>query len=803
MATCHVSGASMSLTPKIRRSRLFMEPYRSSLTCIKQERFNRYSYPSKIRLDDTWKRYIRNIPPWNNEMNKENMTQLDVSEHLINRCEFISHHIHVLKYFVQIHKTIDRHLIPRVELTDCQKCTIEEFNRVYADISLLEKMCHRATAMNRINEIRNRLQRLTLSMRGLEEQYCHTRLMEDKKNEFPQEELGVTLLSIETLENHMEKVFKRLCHLFEMYEREYENKMADKSDNYGNYSDCYSDGKFDDTYTGMSSMMESCKISGDSDNLFENDGYGSSECDLLKSDSNYLLKSQSNYLLNVYDNEVNGNCLYNEYDRTPKRRQFMSNGIQNHNCNNSCNNHEMFNNCLHSSHHANHMTEFNGTPLKHRLNTKEFIDNKLTFCAVRDNYLNNSTDCLDHQDGHTHLDESINVSSPLSQSITTNRQMSPSRESKLKPKISPALSVNSQQTVHSSSSNNSALSSVQKIVVQENGITRLTNYTPPPNININRYKTELCRPFEEKGVCRYGTKCQFAHGKHELRDLDRHPKYKTERCKTYHTKGFCPYGRRCHFLHDDLGSSTDLLYDLELTSSSENNLLNMNTNTNNNSSSTSNGSSGNEEMETSNKIDGKSEEKKTVLKTVLNSFISNSPSTVSSRRNSVSTNGNKCQKEKDNISDYHTADYLLEQLVAIRDESKVRESSNDSVEMERDDLMEANNKVQNQIRSIEEEINLSLNLLTEGVKGDVCEHENNSNNNEKMERELSDDNEHNKENELRVKPSIQLNGEYLSSPQISQTINKKCKNNGTNEKKVVESPRTENTYSSILRRSLI
>ncbi|XP_065157983.1 protein TIS11 isoform X2 [Atheta coriaria] len=69
-------------------------------------------------------------------------------------------------------------------------------------------------------------------------------------------------------------------------------------------------------------------------------------------------------------------------------------------------------------------------------------------------------------------------------------------------------------------------------------------------VNTSRYKTELCRPYEEFGVCKYGDKCQFAHGMNELRNLARHPKYKTELCRTYHTVGFCPYGPRCHFVHN-------------------------------------------------------------------------------------------------------------------------------------------------------------------------------------------------------------------------------------------------------------
>uniref|UniRef100_A0A8C9RJX0 mRNA decay activator protein ZFP36 n=1 Tax=Scleropages formosus TaxID=113540 RepID=A0A8C9RJX0_SCLFO len=68
--------------------------------------------------------------------------------------------------------------------------------------------------------------------------------------------------------------------------------------------------------------------------------------------------------------------------------------------------------------------------------------------------------------------------------------------------------------------------------------------------NSTRYKTELCRPFEESGSCKYGEKCQFAHGYHELRNLSRHPKYKTEPCRTFHTIGYCPYGPRCHFIHN-------------------------------------------------------------------------------------------------------------------------------------------------------------------------------------------------------------------------------------------------------------
>jgi len=66
-----------------------------------------------------------------------------------------------------------------------------------------------------------------------------------------------------------------------------------------------------------------------------------------------------------------------------------------------------------------------------------------------------------------------------------------------------------------------------------------------------RYKTELCRTYAEHGACRYGDKCQFAHGHDDLRAVARHPKYKTDLCRTYHTTGLCPYGPRCHFIHNE------------------------------------------------------------------------------------------------------------------------------------------------------------------------------------------------------------------------------------------------------------
>ncbi|OAX44883.1 hypothetical protein K503DRAFT_11040 [Rhizopogon vinicolor AM-OR11-026] len=72
------------------------------------------------------------------------------------------------------------------------------------------------------------------------------------------------------------------------------------------------------------------------------------------------------------------------------------------------------------------------------------------------------------------------------------------------------------------------------------------------NRKLGLYKTELCRSWEEKGSCRYGAKCQFAHGEEELRNVARHPKYKTEICRTFWVSGACPYGKRCCFIHTEL-----------------------------------------------------------------------------------------------------------------------------------------------------------------------------------------------------------------------------------------------------------
>eukprot|EP00775_Hariotina_reticulata_P005992 gene5992-6230_t len=85
--------------------------------------------------------------------------------------------------------------------------------------------------------------------------------------------------------------------------------------------------------------------------------------------------------------------------------------------------------------------------------------------------------------------------------------------------------------------------------------------------------TEMCRSWQDSGSCRYGGRCQFAHGGHELRPLVRHPKYRTQPCRTFSLTGNCPYGDRCTFLHDlapslnliSLGGSSCILQDQGVT----------------------------------------------------------------------------------------------------------------------------------------------------------------------------------------------------------------------------------------------
>lgn len=63
-----------------------------------------------------------------------------------------------------------------------------------------------------------------------------------------------------------------------------------------------------------------------------------------------------------------------------------------------------------------------------------------------------------------------------------------------------------------------------------------------------KYKTELCKKFEESKFCPYGNKCRFAHGREEL-FVREDPNYKRKNCKSFHSDLYCSYGSRCLFKH--------------------------------------------------------------------------------------------------------------------------------------------------------------------------------------------------------------------------------------------------------------
>ncbi len=67
-----------------------------------------------------------------------------------------------------------------------------------------------------------------------------------------------------------------------------------------------------------------------------------------------------------------------------------------------------------------------------------------------------------------------------------------------------------------------------------------------------KFKTEMCKNWIEAGRCRYGAKCQFAHGYHEIvGKIPQNQRYKSKLCSTFQTEHFCPYGKRCLFRHED------------------------------------------------------------------------------------------------------------------------------------------------------------------------------------------------------------------------------------------------------------
>lgn len=143
------------------------------------------------------------------------------------------------------------------------------------------------------------------------------------------------------------------------------------------------------------------------------------------------------------------------------------------------------------------------------------------------------------QIARTHVSPSDirNRSSPQKQRRASSDRWSPLTHSSPSSQSSPQLSPSESFTSHSDDWDAERNKGGEKA-------------TPARPSNPLRYKTELCRTFQESGICRFGETCTFAHGFVELRAVPRHPRYKTEPCRTYHTLGYCQYGARCHFVHD-------------------------------------------------------------------------------------------------------------------------------------------------------------------------------------------------------------------------------------------------------------
>lgn len=75
------------------------------------------------------------------------------------------------------------------------------------------------------------------------------------------------------------------------------------------------------------------------------------------------------------------------------------------------------------------------------------------------------------------------------------------------------------------------------------------------------YKTEICKAWEDLENCRFGSKCQFAHGKEELRPSRFPSRNKSEKqvCKSYASTGSCMYGSRCRLIHPVIMETTAVI----------------------------------------------------------------------------------------------------------------------------------------------------------------------------------------------------------------------------------------------------
>lgn len=69
----------------------------------------------------------------------------------------------------------------------------------------------------------------------------------------------------------------------------------------------------------------------------------------------------------------------------------------------------------------------------------------------------------------------------------------------------------------------------------------------------------MCKNVLSTGDCKYGDKCQFAHGIQELvtsmkntsnEQLNKVDKYKSQNCRMFHRELYCAFGSMCIFRHE-------------------------------------------------------------------------------------------------------------------------------------------------------------------------------------------------------------------------------------------------------------
>jgi len=73
---------------------------------------------------------------------------------------------------------------------------------------------------------------------------------------------------------------------------------------------------------------------------------------------------------------------------------------------------------------------------------------------------------------------------------------------------------------------------------------------------MNSKADKLCKNFQSKEGCKYGSSCKFSHNIPQSADND-----KTKICKYFNSQEGCSYGDRCKFIHTKISNlvSTDLV----------------------------------------------------------------------------------------------------------------------------------------------------------------------------------------------------------------------------------------------------